>query len=112
MHAIFSVLVGEKSAVFGSKLDQIPASDEEDDIRNKDGATVFSSSWLPGGDSRFDLPYLPLLLWLSLTHILVQREYTHIFFVSMIFYCVYTVGLPKGQKLLCDAIIFQQGQAS
>ncbi|EOY11699.1 Peroxidase 31, putative isoform 3, partial [Theobroma cacao] len=49
-----SVLVGEKSAVFGSKLDRIPASDEEDDIRNKDededGASVFSSSWLPGGD--------------------------------------------------------------
>ncbi|XVE63144.1 hypothetical protein DITRI_Ditri06bG0176600 [Diplodiscus trichospermus] len=47
-----SVLVGEKSAAFGSKLDQIPASDEEDDIRNEDGASVFSSSWLPGSDSR------------------------------------------------------------
>ncbi|PPD99906.1 hypothetical protein GOBAR_DD03086 [Gossypium barbadense] len=47
-----SVLVGEKSAVFGKKLDQIPDSDEEDDIKNDDGATVFSSSWLPGGDSR------------------------------------------------------------
>ncbi|MBA0611757.1 hypothetical protein Godav_012415, partial [Gossypium davidsonii] len=51
-----SVLVGEKSAVFGKKLDQIPDSDEEDDIKNDDGATVFSSSWLPGGDSRANLP--------------------------------------------------------
>ncbi|WRX23785.1 Nucleolar complex protein 2 - like 2 [Theobroma cacao] len=55
-----SVLVGEKSAVFGSKLDRIPASDEEDDIRNKDededGASVFSSSWLPGGDIKAKLP--------------------------------------------------------
>ncbi|PPR95144.1 hypothetical protein GOBAR_AA25512 [Gossypium barbadense] len=47
-----SVVVGEKSAVFGKKLDQIPDSDEEDDIRNDNGASVFSSSWLPGGDSQ------------------------------------------------------------
>ncbi|MBA0796935.1 hypothetical protein Gohar_007665, partial [Gossypium harknessii] len=51
-----SVLVGEKSAVFGKKLDQIPDSDEEDDIKNDDGATIFNSSWLPGGDSRANLP--------------------------------------------------------
>ncbi|XP_022744874.1 nucleolar complex protein 2 homolog isoform X3 [Durio zibethinus] len=51
-----SVLVGEKSAVFGSKLDQVPGSDEEDDIRNEDGASVFSSSWFPGGDSRAKPP--------------------------------------------------------
>ncbi|XVF41746.1 hypothetical protein PTKIN_Ptkin01aG0304900 [Pterospermum kingtungense] len=51
-----SVLVGEKSAVFGSKLDQVPAGDEEDDIRNDDGASVFSSSWLPGSDSRAKPP--------------------------------------------------------
>lgn len=47
-----SVVVGEKSAVFGSKLDQVPANDEEDDIRDDDGASIFSSSWLPGSDSR------------------------------------------------------------
>ncbi|GMI88869.1 NucleOlar Complex associated 2 [Hibiscus trionum] len=52
-----SVMVGENSAVFGRKLDQMPAdSDEDDDIRNEDGSSVFSSSWLPGGDSRTDHP--------------------------------------------------------
>ncbi|KAE8687266.1 Nucleolar complex protein 2-like protein [Hibiscus syriacus] len=50
-----SVVVGENSSVFGRKLDQIPDSDEEDDTRNEDGASVFSSSWLPRGNSRADL---------------------------------------------------------
>ncbi|KAE8732665.1 Nucleolar complex protein 2-like protein [Hibiscus syriacus] len=49
-----SVVVGENSSVFGRKLDQIPDSDEEDDTRNEDGASVFSSSWLPGGNSSSD----------------------------------------------------------
>ncbi|KAJ4836303.1 hypothetical protein Tsubulata_024531 [Turnera subulata] len=41
-----SVLVGEQSAIFGR---EIPESDEDDDdARNDKGATVFSSSWLPG----------------------------------------------------------------
>ncbi|XWS58075.1 hypothetical protein CRYUN_Cryun08bG0004000 [Craigia yunnanensis] len=76
-----SVLVGEKSAVFGSKLDQIPASDEEDDIRNEDGASAFSSSWLPGGDSWYGLSYLPLSqsLHTQLWKEIRMRVYTHIF---------------------------------
>lgn len=40
-----SVIVGEKSSVFGRDA---PASDEEDDTMNEQGAAVFSSSWLPG----------------------------------------------------------------
>ncbi|EOY11700.1 Peroxidase 31, putative isoform 4 [Theobroma cacao] len=77
-----SVLVGEKSAVFGSKLDRIPASDEEDDIRNKDededGASVFSSSWLPGGDIKYGSSYLHLFLPLSLSHAhLCKKIYMH-----------------------------------
>ncbi|KAI9092574.1 hypothetical protein K1719_027702 [Acacia pycnantha] len=45
-----SVLVGEESSVFGSK---IPESDEDDDgRRNEEGASVFSSSWLPGKGSK------------------------------------------------------------
>ncbi|XP_048324867.2 nucleolar complex-associated protein 2 [Ziziphus jujuba] len=45
-----SVLVGEKSSIFGTK---IPESDEDEgDSRNEEGAAVFSSSWLPGGDPK------------------------------------------------------------
>ncbi|XP_062017237.1 nucleolar complex-associated protein 2 [Rosa rugosa] len=45
-----SVLVGENSAVFGKR--KIQESDEEDDTRDEEGTTVFSSSWLPGVDSK------------------------------------------------------------
>ncbi|KAG2671344.1 hypothetical protein I3843_14G127900 [Carya illinoinensis] len=44
-----SVLVGEHSSVFTRK---IPESDEEDVTANEEGASVFSSSWLPGSDSK------------------------------------------------------------
>ncbi|KAK4851790.1 hypothetical protein QYF36_018443 [Acer negundo] len=51
-----SVLVGENSSIFGDK--PIPASDEEDDddTRDEQGATVFSSAWLPGSDSKTKVP--------------------------------------------------------
>ncbi|KAL0758693.1 hypothetical protein Bca101_074843 [Brassica carinata] len=45
------VIVGEDSAVFGKNA---PSSDEEEDEadRNEKGAAAFSSSWLPGSDSK------------------------------------------------------------
>lgn len=48
-----SVLVGEHSSVFGKKISE---SDEEDDAWNEEGASVFNSSWLPGGDSKTKKP--------------------------------------------------------
>ncbi|KAM1998226.1 hypothetical protein EV2_005751 [Malus domestica] len=48
-----SVLVGEHSSVFGSKGQE---SDEEDDTRDEEGTAVFSSSWLPGKDSKAEAP--------------------------------------------------------
>ncbi|CAM8910274.1 unnamed protein product [Rhodiola kirilowii] len=45
-----SVVVGEHASVFGGKL---PVSeDEDDDGMDEEGAAVFSSDWLPGGDSK------------------------------------------------------------
>ncbi|KAF5192495.1 Nucleolar complex protein 2-like protein [Thalictrum thalictroides] len=47
-----SVVIGARSSMFGSKVSD---TDKEDDSRNMDmeeGATVFSSSWLPGKDPR------------------------------------------------------------
>ncbi|CAL8998479.1 unnamed protein product [Prunus brigantina] len=48
-----SVLVGEHSSVFGSKVRE---SDEEYDPKDEEGTTVFSSSWLPGTDSKAKQP--------------------------------------------------------
>ena len=50
---IYSVLVGEGSSIFGRKIQE---SDEEDDddAKNQEGASVFSSSWLPGKGSKYD----------------------------------------------------------
>lgn len=48
-----SVLVGEKSSVFG---EQMSDSDGGDDAINEQGAAVFSSSWLPGSDSKVKPP--------------------------------------------------------
>lgn len=47
-----SVIVGEDSAVFGKNA---PSSEEEEDEadRNEKGAAAFSSSWLPGSDSKY-----------------------------------------------------------
>ncbi|XP_010274938.1 PREDICTED: nucleolar complex protein 2 homolog [Nelumbo nucifera] len=44
-----SVLVGAQSSVFGNKMS---GTDEEDNMENEEGAAVFSSSWLPGGDNK------------------------------------------------------------
>ncbi|KAM3285510.1 nucleolar complex-associated protein 2 [Capsicum chacoense] len=41
-----SLLVGQDSSAFGSK---IPESDEDDDVEDSKGDAVFSSSWLPAG---------------------------------------------------------------
>lgn len=53
-----SVVVGEKSSIFESKMGgKIPDSDEEDDTRDEEAAAVFNnSSWLPGGDSKSESP--------------------------------------------------------
>ncbi|XP_048425587.1 nucleolar complex-associated protein 2-like [Pyrus x bretschneideri] len=48
-----SVLVGEHSSVFGSKGRE---SEEEDDTRDDEGIAAFSSSWLPGKDSKAEPP--------------------------------------------------------
>lgn len=50
MYVNSSVLVGERSSVFGNK---IPESDEEEDIGNEEGTAVFSSSWLPGTNPKY-----------------------------------------------------------
>lgn len=43
--------MGEHSAVFGGRMSE---SDEDDvDTRNEKGAAVFSSSWLPGNESKY-----------------------------------------------------------
>ncbi|XP_027365417.1 nucleolar complex protein 2 homolog isoform X2 [Abrus precatorius] len=48
-----SVLVGEESSIFGNEISE---SDEDDAKRNEEGAAVFSSSWLPGNDSKAKHP--------------------------------------------------------
>lgn len=45
-----SMLVGEKWSVFGNKT---PESDVEEDTRSQKGVAVFSSSWLPGTDTKY-----------------------------------------------------------
>lgn len=46
----FSVIVGERSSLFGSKvMDDV----DDDDDREDTGDAVFNSSWLPGGDSKY-----------------------------------------------------------
>nr|AFK37058.1 unknown [Lotus japonicus] len=48
-----SVVVGENSSVFRNNSSESDESDDEDDDRrNEVGAAVFSSSWLPGNDSK------------------------------------------------------------
>lgn len=44
------MLVGEKWSVFGNKT---PESDVEEDTRSEKGTAVFSSSWLPGTDTKY-----------------------------------------------------------
>lgn len=60
IHSNYSVLVGENTIVFGNKASEMN-EDEDDDVENEKGAAIFSSSWLPGGESR----YIPLLTSLS-----------------------------------------------
>ncbi|CAJ1977783.1 unnamed protein product [Sphenostylis stenocarpa] len=48
-----SVLVGEESSKFGNEMSE---SDEEDARKNEEGAAVFSSSWLPGNESKIKQP--------------------------------------------------------
>ena len=56
---LYSVIVGEESAVFGKNA---PSSEEEEDEadRNEKGAAAFSSSWLPGSDSKYVCLFIPL----------------------------------------------------
>lgn len=44
-----SVLVGAESSIFGSKVSKV--EENETDV---EGTAVFSSSWLPGSDSKYD----------------------------------------------------------
>ncbi|KAL3528471.1 hypothetical protein ACH5RR_007793 [Cinchona calisaya] len=44
-----SVLVGERTSIFGGKVTQ---NDEKDDSVNEEAVAVFNSSWLPGSDSK------------------------------------------------------------
>ncbi|KAL9316922.1 hypothetical protein ACSQ67_013439 [Phaseolus vulgaris] len=48
-----SVIVGEESSKFGNEISE---SDEEDARKNEKGAAVFSSSWLPGNESKIKQP--------------------------------------------------------
>lgn len=78
-----SVLVGEKSSIFGTK---IPESDEDEgDSRNEEGAAVFSSSWLPGGDPKYghQIRSLAHFLLPSGSILILQR------------YCFYRARPPK-----------------
>jgi len=50
-----SVIVGEESSKFGNEISE---SDEEDARKNEKGAAVFSSSWLPGNESKYDYSFL------------------------------------------------------
>lgn len=81
-----SVLVGEESSKFGNEMSE---SDEEDAGKNVEGAAVFSSSWLPGNDSKYGSFFL---FSLSLANS-VAHTYTRIihalnpcttFFVSLL----------------------------
>ncbi|XP_038709841.1 nucleolar complex protein 2 homolog [Tripterygium wilfordii] len=45
-----SVLVGDHSSVFGSKVSETD-EDDDDDTNTEKGAAIFSSSWLPASDS-------------------------------------------------------------
>ncbi|GFZ18217.1 Noc2p family [Actinidia rufa] len=51
-----SVLVGANSSVFGSKQISENDGDGDDDTRNEEGTAAFSSSWLPGIDSKTESP--------------------------------------------------------
>ncbi|KAF5940420.1 hypothetical protein HYC85_021587 [Camellia sinensis] len=46
-----SVLVGDHSSAFGSKMSEND-EDDDNDIRNEEGTAVFNSLWLPGSDSK------------------------------------------------------------
>lgn len=49
---LFSVIVGEESAVFGKNATSSEEEEDEADMNEK-GAAAFSSSWLPGSDSKY-----------------------------------------------------------
>lgn len=48
--SICSILVGQDSSAFGSKITE---SDEDDDGEDSKGDAVFSSSWLPAGTPKY-----------------------------------------------------------
>lgn len=50
-----SVLVGDHSIAFGSKMSEND-EDDDNDIRNEEGTAVFNSLWLPGSDSKTKHP--------------------------------------------------------
>ncbi|KAF4356070.1 hypothetical protein G4B88_015350, partial [Cannabis sativa] len=53
-HLNLIVVVGENSSFFGKKMTE--SDDEEDHTQNEEGTVVFSSSWLPGTDSKNEKP--------------------------------------------------------
>lgn len=56
------MLVGEESSKFGNEISE---SDEEDARSNEKGAAVFSSSWLPGNESKYDYPFIVFFFFFS-----------------------------------------------
>ncbi|XP_075105780.1 nucleolar complex-associated protein 2 [Nicotiana tabacum] len=47
-----SVLVGQNSAIFGTKITESDEDDDDDDGKDSKGDAVFSSSWLPAGNTK------------------------------------------------------------
>lgn len=48
-----SVLIGEKSSIFGNKTEDDDEEEDDDNSRWGKGARVFNSAWLPGRDSKY-----------------------------------------------------------
>lgn len=86
---IYSVLVGEKSSIFGGKKIAESDEEEEDEARNESGATVFSSSWLPGSTSKYVCQNFPLL---SLVSCLLQ------FIMGASFFLCIEISLLKRRR--------------
>ncbi|KAL2968628.1 hypothetical protein AAZX31_15G038400 [Glycine max] len=89
-----SVLVGDESSKFGNEISE---SDEEDARKNEDGDAVFSSSWLPGNDSKYDslFPFFSFSSKHSCTY-----TYTHALIHSMALAQVFFVVLLSEGALL------------
>ena len=86
--------MGDESSKFGNEISE---SDEEDARKNEDGDAVFSSSWLPGNDSKYDslFPFFSFSSKHSCTY-----TYTHALIHSMALAQVFFVVLLSEGALL------------